>query len=367
MVSKFVFVGDLCLAGSNNRTNHSFLKNCRQWQQLTQKADLTVANLESCLLDDSTECGRFMATTKSAYGVIAESGINIFTLANNHILDCGEESLNFCRNFLRKLNISTVGAGSNLTEANAALIVNSNDTKIGIIATTDATHYKATSQRAGIAPLSFSGMKKAIKKIRNDVDLIILCIHSDLEFTNYPSPWKVRLSRRLAKAGADIIIHHHPHTLQGIEIYDDTLIAYSLGNFMFPVHGQEYMENRAGNVNEAAILEVDVSRTRESRNISYKILPTVIEKDNNTRFANKTESDEIISRINAYSSKLSQPGELRKAYFRLCLKQANRFVWGTYYTLSKSGIEGAYKYIHTHFSTRMHRNWMRGMLTMGWL
>jgi len=366
MASKFIFVGDLCLAGSDKSASYSFLNHCTQWQELTHGADLTVANLESCLIDDGIECGRFMAVNQSECDVIADSGINVFTLANNHILDCGEESLIFCQSFLRKLNINTVGAGNNLSQANEPLILNGNDTCIGIIAATDATQYKATSKRAGIAPLSLSGIKKAIKKIREDVELIVVCIHSDLEFTNYPAPWKVRLSRRLAKAGADIIIHHHPHTLQGIEIYHDTLIAYSLGNFMFPVHGKEYMENRDGRVDEAAILEVNVSHSGGSRKINYKILPTVIDKDNSTRFANKYESEKIISRITGYSSKLSSPGDLRKIYLRLCLRQANTFLWGTYYTLCKSGITATYKYMHTHFSTKMHRNWMRGVLTMGW-
>ena len=99
MTSKFIFVGDLCLAGSNNSTSFSFLNTSKQWQELTNEADLTVANLESCLVDDGIECNRFMATTQSQYSVIAESGINVFTLANNHIIDCGEESLNFCRSF----------------------------------------------------------------------------------------------------------------------------------------------------------------------------------------------------------------------------------------------------------------------------
>lgn len=365
--SKFYFVGDLCLAGLNNNTSDSFSTSFRQWRDLTTQADLTVANLESCLIDKEMECDRFMAVSQADYGSIAKSGIDVFTLANNHILDCGEASLNFTRNYLREIGIDSVGAGKNIEEATAPLIVNKNGKRIGIISTTDATHYKAKRHRAGISPLSLRRMKNSINEILNDVDLVVLCIHSDLEFTNYPSPWKVRLSRQLARAGADIIVHHHPHTLQGIEIYQGTLIAYSLGNFIFPVHDTKYMDDRDGNVNEAAILEVKVKfSAHDNKSISYNLIPTVIDKDNITKFADGDEAENIISKMSEYSNNLHNQKMLRKQYLQLCLQQARNFVWGTYYTLSKGGPSGAYKYLHAHFSTRMHRNWMRGMFTLGW-
>jgi hypothetical protein len=367
LTSKFYFVGDLCLAGWNNDNNHTFSTTCREWQDLTNQAELTVANLETCIVENESECERFMAVPPATYGAIAGLGIDVFSLANNHILDCGEKCLNFTQAYLHGMGIHTVGAGNNIKEATAPLIITKNGKRIGIISTTDATHYKAKRNRAGISPLSLRLMKKSIADIINDVDLVILCIHSDLEFTNYPAPWKVRLSRKLARAGADIIVHHHPHTLQGIEIFEGSLIAYSLGNFIFPVHSTEYMHNRSGNVNEAGILEIIVSfNDRDSKNISYNFIPTVIDEDNITKFADATEADNIHRKISEYSNDLSNWKSLRKIYLQLCLQQANKFVWGTYYTLCNSGIMSTYKYLRVHFSTRMHRNWMRGLLTLGW-
>ena len=307
-----------------------------------------------------------MAVPQSDSGAINKSGIDVFSLANNHILDCGSESLYFAQTYLHKAGIETVGAGKNIKEANAPLIINRSGRRIGIISTTDATHYKASKHRAGISPLSARRMKKSIAEIRDQVDLIVLCIHSDLEFTNYPSPWKVRLSRKLARAGADIIVHHHPHTLQGVEIFEDTLIAYSLGNFVFPIHATEYMQNRNGNVNESAILEVNVEFTaNDSRNISYNLIPTLIDENNITRFADGKTAENIIRKITGYSHALDDKEKLRKKYLKLCLEQARRFIWGTYYTLCRSGLSGTYKYLRTHFSTKIHRNWMRGLLTLG--
>jgi len=366
-ISKYYFVGDLCLTGISNHLNDSFLTSCRQWQDLTCDADLTVANLESCLINDTTKCDRFMAVTQADFGVIRELGIDVFSLANNHILDCGEDSLRFAQTYLHGIGIETVGAGMNIEEAAAPLIITKSGRRIGIISTTDATHYKAKKHRSGISPLSLRRMKKSIDIIRDNVDLVVVCIHSDLEFTNYPAPWKVRLSRKLARAGANIIIHHHPHTLQGIEIYEGTLIAYSLGNFLFPVNDTEYMKNRNGKVNESVILDVSVNFADcEIRDISYNLVPILIDKDNITQFATGIEAEDIISSMSQYSTNLDNMNMLRKSYLKLCLQQAKAFVWGTYYTLCKSGILSAYKYLHVHFYTRMHRNWMRGIFTLGW-
>lgn len=367
MTSRFYFVGDLCLTGWNNYIRESFSTTCRRWQDLTNQAELTVANLESCLIENGKECDRFVAVPQSNCGAITELGIDVFTLANNHILDCGEESLKFTQTYLHERGIEAVGAGNNIEEATTPLIITKSGKRIGIISTTDATHYKAKKHRPGISPLSLKRMKKSIDEILDVVDLLVVCIHSDLEFTNYPAPWKVRLSRKLVKYGADIIIHHHPHTLQGIEIYEGSLIAYSLGSFIFPVNGTEYMKNRNGDVNEAVILEVNVNFTgNENKNISYNLIPTVIDNDNITNFADGEEAESIMRKMSEYSDNMHNRKKLRKVYLQLCIQQARNFVWGTYYTLCKYGILSSYKYLHAHFSTRMHRNWMRGLLTLGW-
>ena len=117
--------------------------------------------------------------------------------------------------------------------------------RIAVINVTDASHYAARRNKPGLFALSRRRLKRTLRSVRRSVDLTIVCIHSDLEFTNYPAPWKVALSRWLVRRGADLVIHHHPHTLQGIEEFRGALIAYSLGNLVFPIHGGEYMDGRA--------------------------------------------------------------------------------------------------------------------------
>jgi poly-gamma-glutamate capsule biosynthesis protein CapA/YwtB (metallophosphatase superfamily) len=362
----FCFVGDYCPAGSFcGGTGPSHLV-CARCQLAIDNADLAIANLESCLVEDSSQCDKFMAVPESECGVIAESGFNVFTLANNHILDCGQESLLFTRDYLHRAGIRTVGGGENIEDADAPLVLVRDGKRIAIFGVTDATHYRARRNRAGISPLYRKQLKKSIRKISAEVDLVVVCIHSDLEFTNYPSPWKVKLSRQLVQAGADIVVHHHPHTLQGVETYEGSLIAYSLGNFVFPVHGREYMKDKDGNVDESVILEVEVRFPEKGeREIVYKVVPIVISEDNLTRTAEGEEADRIASKVSAISGALADQALLRRHYFGLCREQARRFLRGTYYAFRKGGILEAYTFLRVHFTTGMHRNWMRGYLSRG--
>lgn len=361
------FAGDVCLASVNQSNFRSLLESCRRCQELTRRTDIAVGNFECCVVEADKNCPRFMAIPETQSGVISEAGFDVLSLANNHVMDCGEEGLIFTQSYLQKLNINTVGAGRNSEEANSPLILTHAGKRIALIAATDATHCKATSDRAGIAALSLKRLKKWTRAITDHVDVVVLCIHSDLEFTNYPAPWKVRMSRELARAGADIVIHHHPHTLQGIELYDNALIAYSLGNFIFPVHGPKYMRDRRGHVDEGIFLEVCVDCERQgTKAITYSVIPTVIDRDNTLKRAEGERAERILERMRTYCGYLRDSGVLRRRYFRACRQQGRDFAYGTYYSLRRNGFLDTINYVRGHFATQMHRNWMRGLGTLGW-
>jgi poly-gamma-glutamate synthesis protein (capsule biosynthesis protein) len=74
---------------------------------------------------------------------------------------------------------------------------------------------------------------KDIDSLGNEADYVVVSCHWGIEFVDFPSPNIKRLARQMADAGADIILGHHPHVPQGIEKYKDSIIFYSLGNFLF--------------------------------------------------------------------------------------------------------------------------------------
>lgn len=360
------FAGDFCLGGSN--ANESAIREiCRDTAALTRLADLTTANFESCIVEGETPTTTDVKVLESQCQSISSSGIDIFTLANNHMRDYGDESVLVTRRVLNEQGIRTVGAGANIGEANAPTIVETGGKSIAFLGATDATHYKAERKRPGVAPLNARKLRNTIVRLRDKVDLIVVSIHSDLEFTNFPAPWKVSMSRQLARAGADIVIHHHPHTLQGIELFDDALIAYSLGNLVFPLHDIAYMQNRDGHVDESVFLKVAVDFEADERKIvGYELIPTVIDKDNRTRIATGTRGQQIIDKMSEYGRYLASRSMLRKQYWRRCKKLARSFVYGSYYSYRRDGAVKTYSFVKSHFLSQVHRNWMRGLISFGW-
>lgn len=72
-----------------------------------------------------------------------------------------------------------------------------------------------------------------VKALRSQVDLLVVSIHWGLELADHPRPQEQALAYMLVDAGTDLVFGHHPHVLQGLEFYNDGLIAYSAGNFIF--------------------------------------------------------------------------------------------------------------------------------------
>jgi len=115
-------------------------------------------------------------------------------------------------------------------------IITNGSTRIGFIGYTDVhidSPFYADKCNRGIAKFDINDARENIKQNRNQVDILIVNLHWGIEYFHLPTPNQILYARELIDAGADIIIGHHPHMLQGIEKYRHGIIAYSLGNFVF--------------------------------------------------------------------------------------------------------------------------------------
>lgn len=359
------FAGDFCLSGFENRTESELLQSLSEARKLTSQCDFSIANFEFCLLPENKNFNTMALSERKAKSIVC-SGFDAFCLANNHIKDYGAKFLLFTQRFLEQQKILTIGAGENLVSAQRPLIKSINGFKLGILNITDANHYSANDSEAGVAPLKRAYLHNSVKNLSDDVDCVIVIIHSDLEFTNSPAPWRVALSRKLVENGTDIVIHHHSHTLQGIEYHQGKLIAYSLGNFIFPLANSPYMKDRPGGINESVFLEVniDVNKPRDKR-VSHQVIATYQDDKDNFYIANEIKADQIKKSLNEYSELINQPAELRSIFFSLCLTEMKRMLKDGYYCFRRDGIKTSYQYFKHHFTTDQHRNWLRGFFTFG--
>lgn len=205
-----------------------------------KKADIIFGNLEGVISDKGTKIGSiysFRVDPKAAEGLVF-ANFNVLSLANNHALDYGKEALEDCFIRLKDSNISYVGAGSNKEEAFSLIIKEINNTKIGFLAYTDLGPeiWKAKEDSSGIAWIQdsdFEQIKKDIQQAKNNVDVLIVSLHSGEEYTQELTPFQINFAKMALEAGADFIAGHHPHVIQKNEKQEQQYIFYSLGNFTF--------------------------------------------------------------------------------------------------------------------------------------
>jgi len=218
-------------------------------QSILKSADIVVGNLESPFIpedkvppiDKPALCG----IPKAALGM-KSAGINLVSLANDHIMDFGTEGLTTTASSLKQAQVGYAGAGNNFEEAYTRTMLDIKGKKIAFLAFSSIVLYKtyATNSRPGIASTQFkSHIESVIKEAADESDYLIVSYHWGDENLNYVQKYQRRLAQRAVDLGADIVIGSHPHNFQGIELYNGRPIAYSLGDFIATPETRDYKES----------------------------------------------------------------------------------------------------------------------------
>ena len=201
-----------------------------------RKASIVCANLE-CTLKGAriipTE-PRVIAT-KDQIETLKEAGVDIVCLSNNHLFDAYLEGYEKLREALRELEISWFGAGRDWQEATQARHVEVSGIKIAFLGFCDPSTGQsvfASEDSPGVAPFDIKTAVEIVRETKATSHHVIVSIHWGEERFRFPSPKQVDEARALIEAGASAVLGHHPHVIQGVEIYKGRPIAYSLGNFL---------------------------------------------------------------------------------------------------------------------------------------
>lgn len=238
-----------------------------------KKGDITVANLEMPLAASGNEFigkkFRFRGDPAIA-PALKLSGINLVTLANNHIMDFGAEALEETLRHLEKADIAWIGAGENLSEARKMALYAIKGKKIAFLgySLTQPTEFFAGKTRSGTTPGVEKIFAEDIKSARRQADYVIVSFHWGKEGTHQTDEHQRAIAHKVIDAGADVIIGHHPHVLRGIERYKRGIIFYSLGNFVFASKGKAADStvivrlHLDENKREAELLPVDILHRR---------------------------------------------------------------------------------------------------------
>jgi poly-gamma-glutamate synthesis protein (capsule biosynthesis protein) len=206
---------------------------------LLSAADVTVGNLECALSTRGSAVPGKSYTFEgppSAVKGLTWAGFDLVAQANNHARDYGSAALADTIKNLDKAGIAHAGAGSNSTSAFKPAYVTRNGTKIAYLSYSQIgpASFQASAHRSGTAyTLRLSTVTKAIKAAKKKADYVFVSIHWGTEYRTTPTSRQVEFGRAAVRAGATLVLSHHPHVIEGVEFYRKGLIAYSLGNFVF--------------------------------------------------------------------------------------------------------------------------------------
>ena len=206
---------------------------------ILQGADVTIGNLE-CPVSDRGQPVAKTYTFRADPGVVEGlvwAGFDVLSLANNHLGDYGLDAVRDTLRHLAEAGLAVTGAGETADAAHAARIVEAGGLRLAFLAFNQVPpeSFAADDERPGLAWMDPERMTAAVRAAREVADLVIVSCHWGIEYSAHPTPSQERIAQALADAGADLIIGHHPHVVQGVQYHAETFTAYSLGNYVFDI------------------------------------------------------------------------------------------------------------------------------------
>jgi len=199
-------------------------------------ADVAILNLESPLTEHNKtiiKSGPAIKANAVVANRIKEMGITLVTLANNHIMDFGNQGLRDTLATLDSIGLSFTGAGFNQEHARKPYILTIANKKLAVLNFCENEWSTTHGSYMGANPINEIENFYQIRKAKEQADYILVIAHGGHERYPLPSPRIKRLYRFFADAGASAVVAHHTHCTSGYEVYNNIPIIYGLGNFLF--------------------------------------------------------------------------------------------------------------------------------------
>lgn len=237
------FLGDysLCRYFQNNDVSIE-----KELQNQLRQNNHNIINFESPFtLADPVKTNGLGQHGEHCFDLLRECNVDICNLANNHLGDCGIQGIQDTIDAMQVRGFSYLGAGMTHREACKPIVLKAGRVEIGIISFchNDGIVSSPLNDSPGI--LSDTGEENALEQIRSLKERVTWCIvlyHGGVEFLHEPSPQIRKKYLEFLNAGADIVLAHHPHVVQGYEFVGEKCIFYSLGNFYFDTPYQRTAE-----------------------------------------------------------------------------------------------------------------------------
>lgn len=244
----FVAVGDNLIhkpiynqAQARTSEGYDFSYAYENFEDIISTPDVAILNQETIISTEHNVSTYPMFNSPVEVGdEMLELGFDVFNIATNHSIDCGEKGLISAINFWKSKNAITCGAYLNKEDYSDIPMHEVNGVKIAYIGFTESTNglsLPSDSEVILVRASEETRLQQRIIDAKEVADVVIVSAHWGNEYTHEPTDTQRQLAEKLASWGADVIIGTHPHVIQPVEYINNedgskTLVAYSLGNFI---------------------------------------------------------------------------------------------------------------------------------------
>ena len=275
---------------------------------LLHSADYRIFNLEVPLTDIENPIRKDGPNLIAP--VLTINGIKLLNptilgLANNHILDQDEQGLCQTMEQLSKHEIKYVGAGKDLLNAAKPVIIEKDGIKIGIYACAENEFSIAEENRAGANPFDPLESLDHIVNLKSKCDFVIVLYHGGKEEYRYPSPYLQKVCRKIVEKGANLVICQHSHCVGAYENFNNGVIVYGQGNFLFDLTSNEFWDTSL------------VVKAIFGDKMSVDFVP-ICKNGKGVVLPESNRVEDILEAFNVRSKQLSIPGFIETEYEKFC-------------------------------------------------
>ena len=209
-------------------------------------ADVAFLNLETSIARGGARLagkGIWFRSAPEFAQELASAGVDVVTLANNHVLDYDDPAFVETLSNLAAAGIAVCGGGKNMAEARRPAVLASNGVSVAFLGYSEFAHiywsvakpkrFVAGEASPGVSPWSRDSILEDIRRAKGLADHVVVSFHWGDEYVSMPADRQVQLAHAAIDAGASVVHGHHPHVLQRVEVYHGGVIFYSMGNFVF--------------------------------------------------------------------------------------------------------------------------------------
>lgn len=281
--------------------------------QILQDADITVANLE-CPLSDKGEraakTGPCLRGKPSDMQVLKRAGVDVVSLANNHVLDYGQEAFADTMRTAKASGILTVGAAANSVDARQPLFIDENGWRIGILAFGEEEFNVAYEANGGANLFDPYSSLDDISNAKKNCDYLIVLYHGGIEHYELPSPLLQKKCRAMVRAGADVVLCQHSHCIGTYENYQDSTILYGQGNAIF---------GRAeGKIRWNLGMLVSISLSKDKQDVSYRVFEA---REDGIVLLPEAEEAKRLTQFENDSKNVDDSAYIKRSWDAFCAKQ----------------------------------------------